>query len=195
MKEDMRKESPLHAVPQPSDETPGAAEDRDLDETFEQHHSRVLQAAFRVTGNAADAEDVLQTVFLRLAKREVLPGPAETLGPYLHRAAVNAALDLIRSRKRSKVVPLLEEGWEGEDPNPGPARHQTGREIQQQLRMALADLSPRAAEIFSLRYIEGYGNKEIAQLLGTTQTAIGVHLHRSRGLVRQALASYVGDWS
>ncbi len=193
MDEDIRKESPLHAATRPTDSASGPASQGALDEIFQQHHTRVVRAAYRVTGNAADAEDVLQTVFLRLARRERPPGPPEALGPYLHRAAVNAGLDLLRSRQRAKAVPLLDDGWDGEDPSPGPEQQHAGRELKDRLRQAIAELSPRAAEIFTLRYLEGYGNKEIAQLLGSTQTAIGVHLHRSRGLLQESLASFVGD--
>src|ERR1017187_9215159 len=66
----------------------------DLDLIFREHHSTVFRAAYRVTGNASDAEDVLQTVFMRLLRR---PPEAEAVGNmegYLRRAAVNATLDL-----------------------------------------------------------------------------------------------------
>jgi DNA-directed RNA polymerase specialized sigma24 family protein len=49
----------------------------DLERAFREHHALVFRAAYRVTGNAGDAEDVLQTVFLRLLKRD--PG-AEPVG-------------------------------------------------------------------------------------------------------------------
>src|SRR4030042_683880 len=70
---------------------------------FEEHHSLVYRAAYRITGSASDAEDVLQTVFVRLTRS----GDAERLdnpAAYLRRAAVNAALDLLR--RRPALVPL-----------------------------------------------------------------------------------------
>jgi RNA polymerase sigma factor (sigma-70 family) len=71
-----------------------------LEALFRDHHERVFHAAYRITGDAGDAEDVLQSVFLRLLRRapEVV---GATAGPYLHRAAVNAALDLLRGRRRA----------------------------------------------------------------------------------------------
>ena len=77
-----------------------------LETLFREHHTRIYRAAYRVTGNGTDAEDVLQTIFLRLMKRpgEVLLGP--TVGSYLYRAAVNAALDLLRSKGRARAVGL-----------------------------------------------------------------------------------------
>ncbi len=69
-----------------------------LAELYERHYEAVFRAALRVTGNPADAEDVLQTVFLRLLARggdaEAAPLPAA----YFRRAAVNAAVDLLRRR-------------------------------------------------------------------------------------------------
>ncbi|MEM9290823.1 MAG: RNA polymerase sigma factor [Acidobacteriota bacterium] len=173
-----------------------AVSPQDLDSVFEQHYDRVFRAAYRVVGNPSDAEDVLQTVFLRLARRDQLPGPVEELGPYLYRAAVNAALDTIRSRRRSRAVPLEDASADAEeDLKPDPERRHHGREIRDQLRDALAELSPRAAEIFVLRFIEGYSNKEIAGMLGTSQNAIGVTLHRARGQLKDTLAPLAGSWT
>jgi len=71
---------------------------------FAKHHRRVLLAAYRVTGNMADAEDVTQTVFLRLA---ISTGsPAQNTASYLYRAGVNGALDLLRRRHTVVMGPL-----------------------------------------------------------------------------------------
>jgi len=78
----------------------------DLEEMFRTHHGLVFRAAFRITGNATDAEDVLQTVFLRLMRREVGAETVEHYESYLRRAAVNAALDVVRSRRESTAVPV-----------------------------------------------------------------------------------------
>src|SRR5215831_13355140 len=78
---------------------------RDLEGLFREHHDRVFRAAYRVTGSVVDAEDVLQTVFLRLSRRgdvNLEPNP----GSYLHRAAINAALDLLRQRARTESIPI-----------------------------------------------------------------------------------------
>src|SRR5881227_49836 len=60
-----------------------------LEEMFQRNHDRVFRTAYRVTGNAADAEDVLQTVFLRLLRREQSSGVLEKAESYLRRAAIN----------------------------------------------------------------------------------------------------------
>ena len=77
-----------------------------LEEVFRAHQTCVLKAAYRVTGSMADAEDVSQSVFLRLAHGTVDPDRISNLRGYLHRSAVNAALDLIRSRGHHEDVPV-----------------------------------------------------------------------------------------
>ena len=77
----------------------------DLERIFGEHHGLVFRAAYRITGNASDAEDVLQTVFLRLLKREPEAEPVGHMASFLHRAAVNAALDLMRSPAKGAAHP------------------------------------------------------------------------------------------
>ena len=66
-------------------------------------------------------------------------------------------------------------------------------EIRSEVRKALAQLSPRAAEIFALRYFEGYDNHEIAGMLGSSRSTVAVILHRARQRVREAIRPYVGE--
>jgi RNA polymerase sigma-70 factor, ECF subfamily len=178
-------ENPLTSPP------PGA-----LEMLFREHHGAVYRAAYRITGNAMDAEDVLQTVFTRLLRREEQPDLSESAGSYLHRAAVNAALDLMRRRKRSRKVDLAEVGESLVDTaDPGPERLRGSRELKTRLREAMSRLSPRQAEIFTLRYLEGLGNLEIASLLGASQTSIAVLLHRARHRLQKELGSLEGALS
>ena len=165
-----------------------------LETLFREHHGAVYRAAYRITGDAMDAEDVLQTVFTRLLRREEQPDLSESAGSYLHRAAVNAALDLMRRRKRSRKVDLEEVGESLVDRSDlGPERSRGNRELKTRLREAMSRLSPRQAEIFTLRYLEGLGNLEIARLLGASQTSIAVLLHRARHRLQKELGSLEGE--
>jgi RNA polymerase sigma factor (sigma-70 family) len=164
-----------------------------LEAIFREHHGAVYRAAYRITGNAADAEDVLQTVFTRLLRREEQPDLSNSAGSYLHRAAVNAALDLMRRRKRARAVDLDEVSEQLVDEDAGPERRRGSREIAGRVREALGRLSPRQAEIFSLRYLEGLGNLEIATMLGSSQTSIAVILHRARHRLQKELAPLEGE--
>jgi len=164
-----------------------------LEELFAEHHSRVFRTAWRITGNATDAEDVLQTVFLRLLRREDDVDLGSGAPRYLHRAAINASLDMIRARKRARAVDVDEAGLELAQPeSAGPEGASRARELGRWLRRAIAKLSPRSAEIFTLRYLEGYGNREIAEMLGTSQTSVAVILHRTRNRLGKELRPLVG---
>jgi RNA polymerase sigma-70 factor (ECF subfamily) len=158
-----------------------------LAQIFQEHQGRIFRAAHRITGNATDAEDVLQTVFLRLIRREYDMSGVDNLDSYLYRAAINAALDVMRSRQGRETLPFEEtatapSGFGGEAGE--------SLAIQMWLRSALAKLSPRPAEMFVLRYLEGYDNREIAQMLKTSQAVVAVTLHRTRGQLQKDFRAF-----
>jgi RNA polymerase sigma factor (sigma-70 family) len=172
-----------------------------LGEMFEAHSERVYRAAHRITGNAADAEDVLQSVFVRLARRDQKAGEPlagdQAVG-YFYRAAVNAALDVVRSRQRAGWAPL-----EDVDTAPGRAEFEPEREhrlkqLRKALRLAISRLSPRSAEIFTLRYFEGLTYQQIAASTGHSSGLVAVLLHRTRARLKKELAGFetiVGELS
>ena len=164
-----------------------------LETIYREDATVVLQAAYRVTGNTQDAEDVLQTVFTRLANRDGPPDFSTGSRAYLRRAATNAALDIVQSRYARDGVSLEITGGDvTHDPTPGPDRQHHGRELQQHLRRALATISRRGAEIFVLRYFEGLDNTEIAEQLGTSTNTVAVTLHRARARLKDAMAPFLG---
>lgn len=163
-----------------------------LEVLFREHYDQIYRTAYRITGSPVDAEDVLQTVFLRLVRRDegfdLKPNPQA----YLLRAAINASLDVMRSRTRSKAVAIDEvatEQLESSFLNPE-AAHQD-RELRGLIQTAISKLGAKAAEMFVLRYYEGYGNREIAEMLGTSQMVVGVMLHRSRTRLRKEIGQYL----
>lgn len=178
------------AAIQPAAEPPQG----ELARVFRENAQRVLAAAYRVTGSAQDAEDVLQTVFLRLVKSGGGARLGDDPGRYLRRAAVNAGVDVLRSRRGAQETPLEKvEACLPDSGQAGPDRLQGTSELGEQIRKVLATLSPRSAEIFALRYFEGYDNHEIAKMLGTSRSTVGVILHRTRQQLRDAIREYVGE--
>ena len=164
----------------------------EIEVLFQEHHDQVFRTAYRVTGSASDAEDVLQTVFLRLVRRNEKIDLSPSPGSYFHRAAVNASLDLLRSRTRSRSVSLEEVAPAAtESSEPSPETQFVDRELQNQIRRAIATLGPKAAEIIVLKYFEGHSNLEIARMLGTSQMVIGVLLHRARTRLRKEIAKFM----
>ncbi|MBI2150980.1 MAG: sigma-70 family RNA polymerase sigma factor [Acidobacteria bacterium] len=162
---------------------------RDFERIFRDHHALVYRAAYRITGNAEDAEDVLQTLFLRLLRRESPPEIQNNPKSYLHRAAVNIALDILKTRKRHMASE--DEALQVEDK--APLQDRSGAEVREWLRAALAELSPKTAEIFVLRHVEGYDNSEIAKMLGTSRSTVGVLLFRARARLKKSVRIHFGE--
>lgn len=158
---------------------------------FREHASFVYRTAYRVTGSAEDAEDVVQTLFVQLLRRDPVAEFEKNPKAYLYRAAVNTSLNVIRSRRRSVLVEDLGE-FEAHSLRPE-SRGQ--REVEEKLRAAMAELNPRAAEILVLRHVHGYSDAEIAKLLGTSRGTIAVSLFRTRSRLRKAISAYLGDKS
>ncbi len=164
----------------------------DLESLFRDHHRMVYRTAYRITGNASDAEDVLQTVFLRLAGRDIAAQPLDHAEAYLRRAAANAALDLIRQRKRG-VGEWDEHLEQRAAPGTEQPEHQLWvKQAANWLRQAVTGLSEQAAEIFVLRFFEDRGNAEIAEIVGSTTNSVAVTIHRSRERLRDELRQAMG---
>jgi RNA polymerase sigma factor (sigma-70 family) len=145
----------------------------------------VFRTAYRITGNAADAEDAVQTIFLRLLRQNasaMSPGQEES---YLRRAAVNASLDVLRQRQASRTLPLHEAA--------GSTGHSVvDADLKDCLRRAMEKLSERSAEIFALRYFEEFDNRRIAEALSISQVLVAVSLHRTRRQLQKEIRGCVG---
>lgn len=165
-----------------------------LESLFREHYTQIFRTAYRITGSVSDAEDVLQNVFLKLARRtenvDLAPNPVG----YLMRATVNASLDIVRSRNNSRSVQLGDVDTESiESPGLNPEAQQVDRETRRLVREAVAKLGSRSAEILVLRYFEGYDNHEIAQMLGMSQLVVAVYLHRARTRLRKEIGQFLEE--
>jgi len=157
----------------PTTPVPGFAE------LYERHYEVVFRAALRVTGNAADAEDVLQTVFLRVIAQGGRRGDEAALpAAYFRRAAVNAAVDVLRRREAH--------GESSYDDHALPAS-QPPLLLKERLRRAIAVLDSDDASLFLLRYVEGLSNEELADMFQLEKNNVAVRLHRIRQRLQMEL--------
>jgi len=155
---------------------------------FRAHYELVYRTAYSVTGNRPDAEDVLQTIFLRLLRR--LP-PDFDLNPkgYLYRAAINLSLNIVRTRKRQVPADDLDRL-----PAPiEPASMAADDPIRRALLDAIAQLKPRAVEILILHYEHDYSDAQIARMLGTSRGTIAVTLYRTRARLKTLLSRAIPE--
>ena len=150
---------------------------KSIADLYQGYYASVYSTALRITGNPADAEDALQTVFLRVLNHE-WQNSAYPPEAYFRRAAANAALDLLRREDPQRDA--LEEAsaeYSAED----------AALLKERLRRALASLEVDDAAMFSLRYIEGMSNGEIADLYRQEKNNVAVRLHRIRQTLKEKM--------
>lgn len=169
-----------------------------IEALFHKHKAMVFRAAYRITGSATEAEDVLQTVFLRLMQHEDDASSdlhTKLTGAYMHRAAINSALDIVRKRRHAPSVSLddatLNEYGISDLLSSNPQIQHEDGELRAMLQQAVARLNPKSAEVFVLRYFEGKNNREIADVLKTSPLVVAVMLHRARTRLRQEVGEYL----
>ena len=164
---------------------------QEFEDLFEEHYVLVYRTAHGITGRVEDAEDVVQTVFLRLLRREKPREFLKNPRGYLYRAAVNLSLTIVQARQRRARTETSEDMA-----STLPARASSrAEELHRTLYEAIALLKPKSASILLLRYLHNYSDAEIAKLLGTSRGVIAVTLYRSRARLKKLLNAAMGEES
>jgi RNA polymerase sigma-70 factor (ECF subfamily) len=166
---------------------------REFQALYEEHSSSVYLTALRVTGNPSDAEDVLQTVFLRVLDSQPSLDDSRAPGAYLRRAAANASIDLLRRKatRREGAIDDRRDTRRGGGPTELRVRADSRQEhplLKARLRQAFATISPQNAKLFVLCYLEGYSYDELAELLELERGTVASRLHRIRAALRKELS-------
>jgi RNA polymerase sigma-70 factor (ECF subfamily) len=161
----------------------------ELDQLFREHYQMVYRTAYGVTGNREDAQDVLQTIFLRLLKQKSPADLKKSPKAYLYRAAVNLSLNTIRQKQHRVVMDVAEHL----DQAPDSRVPTTAERIHKRLYEAVSEFDSETAEILILRYIHNYDVAEIAKMLGKSRTLIAVRLFRSRARLKKLRAPQVTE--
>lgn len=151
-----------------------------LEELFRRHWRRAHRAAFLVVGDAAAAEDIAQESFLAAIRALDRFDRRRPFGPWLHRIAVNRAIDHARARKLRAESELGELGV---------ATEQVGEGISDELLGALAALTPEHRAVVVLRHLLGYTPGEIGEILGLPRGTVNSRLRRALDRLRPAIES------
>lgn len=148
-----------------------------FEQTVRQQSRRVYLIALSFTGSHADAEDVMQNVFLKLWQRA--PGFADEthLQKWLTAVCVNECKSLLRSARRKKDVPL-----EAAD-----ALYTFGAPRDRSVFNAVMALPPKERAAIHLFYFEDLSVKEIARILGISSGAVKTRLSRARKILKENL--------
>lgn len=150
---------------------------------YDQHVEQVWRLAFRMTGEAAQAEDAVQDTFIRAFDRL---GDYRGEGPvagWLHRIATTVVLGHLRRRKRLQSHELPHEdlaALPGGAPPPDP-------DLRRRLDRAVASLDENHRLVFVMHDLEGYTHQEIAAAMGTPVGTAKARLSRARSRLRGLL--------
>jgi RNA polymerase sigma-70 factor, ECF subfamily len=154
---------------------------KEFDRLFREYSPMVYRTAYGVTGSREDAQDIIQTVFLRLLRLESVRDSQKNPKAYFYRAAVNLSLDTLKARRRRPFVSDVD-STQFAVPIVGAIAEDHSR-----LYEAVASLSAESREIVILRYIHEYSDSEIATMLGKSRVAVAVSLFRSRARLKKLL--------
>jgi RNA polymerase sigma-70 factor (ECF subfamily) len=160
-------------------------------ELVESYGPKIFRLAYRITGDEAAAEDAVQEAFLRAYRSLDRFDERAQWGTWLHRIAVNAALEIVRKRQRQPAQTSQSSEDPHPSPDPGPDRVVLGLEVERAVRSALADLSPLERTAFVLRHFEGRSIAEICAQLGLGVSAGKQAIFRAVKKLRRVLEPFV----
>lgn len=175
------------------------AGDRESFRVLVERHSRaIFRVAYRLTGNEHDAEDIVQETFLRAYRALHQFESRANFGTWLHRVAVNCALDHLRQAKnREEEAPGLRQEEDG-DPftsvpsaAPTPERLLLSAEMRQKLQCAMAQLSGQERAAFVMRHFDGCSIAEIGAALGVRGNTAKNAVFRAVRKLRETLQPLV----
>lgn len=165
------------------------------------YSTQIYRLALKMLGDPQDAEDVLQTTFLKALQSVGSFEGRSSLSTWLYRIAVNEALMLLRRHKPTVLVAMDYESDDDEIEHPTqltdwcclPEEELLSAEAKQRLDLAVRRLPERLRVVFLLRDVEGLSIKETSETLGLTETAVKTRLLRARLNLREQLSAYYSE--
>ena len=152
------------------------------------HGDRVYRLAFRLTGNAQDAEDLTQDAFIRVFKSldRYKPG---TFEGWMHRIVTNLFLDQVRRKARIRMDALPEDQERLPSGHTGPEQVVVGETFDPVLQRALDNLPPDYRAAVVLCDIEDLTYEQVGRILGIKMGTVRSRIHRGRAALRAELAA------
>ncbi|MEY2980952.1 MAG: RNA polymerase sigma factor [Planctomycetota bacterium] len=169
-----------------------------FEELYRRYRDRVYSIAYRITGSATDAMDVVQESFRVLFLKISTFRFDARFSTWLFRIVVNCSIDL-RRRERQRAGRLeqslqsLHDGTEPADQGKDPLASAETSELGEQVQSAIARLSPKLRAILVLRYLEGLSYDEIAETLEVQLGTVKSRLARAHLAIEQVLAGKVSS--
>jgi RNA polymerase sigma-70 factor, ECF subfamily len=161
----------------------------------EEYAGRLYAVAYRMLGNRADAEDAVQRALLKCFAARATYSPRWAVSTWLYRALTNVCIDELRRRRvRADVVDV--------EPETEPARGRAGggpvsppAVEHLDLRRALEKVPREARLLMALRYVDGLGYRELAEIRGISVNTVKSQLARGKAILKTALQAGGHDGS
>lgn len=158
-----------------------------FDSLILEHLPGALRFAVRLTGNTADAEDIVQEAMLRASKASSSFEGRSSFRTWLFRIVINVFRDTHRASRRYEALP--------DDPGGGfePARFVESRELSETVARSVSSLPERQREVLVLVVYEGLDPSQAAELLGITPQNARTNLHYARERLKHSLKDYLPE--
>jgi len=162
---------------------------------YDKYEQRVFATALRIMGDSALAADATQLAFITVLRKAGKFKFQSAFSSWLYRVAVNCCIDLKRKRTRTRSlsmtdpdVAMLADGGDSRRPEtPGPEEHARQGELVEEVSKAISRLNPRLSVVVVLRYLEGLGYEEIAEILEMPLGTVKSRLNRAHAALEQDL--------
>jgi len=165
---------------------------------YERFQQRVYNTSLRVVGDADEASDILQDVFVLLFRKIHKFRARSTFASWVYRITVNLSLDRLRQRKRNPLLGVAAnslDSLQDEQGRGGPEHRAALQDLEVHVQTALDGLSPRLRIVIVLRYLEGLSYQDISEILGCSLGTVKSRLNRAHAVLRRTLAPlYQGKW-
>lgn len=153
-----------------------ALEAREAERLVDTYADLILRLSYTYLNHTQDAQDICQTVFLKLLEKAPAFQSPEHEKAWIIRTTANACKDLLKSHWRKTTAPL-----EAAAAVPAPQAEEGS------LLAAVNQLPPQYRAVIYLYYYEGYSAKEIARLLGSNPATVSTRLRRGRARLKALL--------
>jgi RNA polymerase sigma factor (sigma-70 family) len=147
--------------------------DPEIEKLFREHCQLIYRTAYGITRDYGDADDVLQSILLKLLQSELSPSLMRNPAGYLHRAAVNHSLNLVWSKARRRVTQDVDDLQIAQPSIADEGADEAADERHQHLLDALSTLKTEAVDMLMLHYKHNYSDAQIARMLGKSRGTVG----------------------
>lgn len=161
-----------------------------MDDLIRGTYADVYAQCRRLLGDPSDAADATQEVYLRVVRSVLGFRGDSAFGTWLHRVTINVCMTALRARgdvrARGQSAGLLDASFDDlASADASPEERVTRADLARRTAKALAELPEDAREVVVLRDVQGLSTRETAELLGVTEGAVKVRLHRAHARLRE----------